>query len=70
MFSSIANYLETTAATEWQETLAPAIQEGLASAQLAVDVHIDGQKLDSRIGRATRTNLANSGRDAVLDGGN
>jgi hypothetical protein len=70
MFSSITNYLETTASDAWAESLAPALQKGAAQMQLAVDVHIDGEKLDSRIGRATRTNLAGAGRSAVLDGGN
>ena len=68
MFSSITNYLETTASDAWAEALAPALQKGAAEMQLAVDVHIDGEKLDSRIGRATRTNLAGAGRSAVLDG--
>ena len=68
MFSSITGYLETTGADAWAETLAPALQKGAAEMQLAVDVHIDGEKLDSRIGRATRTNLGSVGRGSVLDG--
>ena len=68
MFSSITNYLETTGTEAWKETLAPAIKEGLSNVRIHNDFYVDSEKLSGTVGRATRTELANIGAGAVLDG--
>jgi len=68
MFSSITGYLETTGTEAWKETLAPAIKEGLSNVRIHNDFYVDSEKLSGTVGRATRTELANIGAGAVLDG--
>ena len=68
MFSSITGYLETTATDAWKETLGPAIKEGLSNVRIHNDFYVDSEKLSGTVGRATRTELANIGAGAVLDG--